>query len=116
MSISSKLDFAGQHLRLPGVLLGDVGVEFGHHLAGEEFEALADVLVGVLAGLVQQDDLVDMRALEPPQLAPMVSGEPIRPPDSARASPSGLARFHFSYSSHRLTVPGSGRLRLGLSP
>ena len=45
-----------------------------------------------------------------------VSGEPISPPESARASPSGFSRFHFSYSSHRLTVPGSGRLRFGLSP
>src|SRR5260370_22533810 len=65
-----ELDFAAQHLGLPSLLLGHARVEFGHHLAGEEFEALADVLVRVLAGLVQQNDLVDMRALEPPQLAP----------------------------------------------
>ncbi len=29
-----------------------------------------------------------------------VSGEPISPPESARASASGFSRFHFSYSSH----------------
>ena len=45
-----------------------------------------------------------------------VSGEPISPPDSARCSASGFSRFHFSYSSHRLTVPGSGRRRLACCP
>src|SRR6202011_521629 len=58
-----KLDFAVEHLGFPGFLLGDASVEFGHHFAGEQFEALAYVLVRVLAGLVQQNDLVDMRAL-----------------------------------------------------
>ena len=38
-----------------------------------------------------------------------VSGEPISPPRKRARMASGLARFHFSYSSHRLTVPGSGR-------
>ena len=74
-----ELDLAGQHLALPGLLRGLVGVEFGHDLAGEEFEAFADVLVGVLAGLVQQDDLVDMRGLEPPQLAPQGLGRADQP-------------------------------------
>jgi len=41
-------------------------VEFRHHLAGEEFEALADVRMGVFAGLVQEDDLVDVGGLEAP--------------------------------------------------
>src|SRR5580704_2701887 len=65
-----ELDLAGQHLSLPGILLGDVGVEFGHHLAREKLKAFADMLVGVLAGLVEQDHLVDMRGLEAAQLAP----------------------------------------------
>src|ERR1700751_1509324 len=55
-----ELDLARQHLALPGLLGGLVGVEFWHHLAGEQFEALADVLVRVLAGLVEQNDLVDV--------------------------------------------------------
>jgi hypothetical protein len=49
-------------------------VEFGHDLAREKFEALANVFVRVLAGLVQQNHLVDMRGLEPPQLAPQRLG------------------------------------------
>src|SRR6202022_152230 len=57
-----ELDLASEHLALPGLLLGDAGVEFGHHLTGEQFEALADVRVGVLAGLVQENDLVAMRS------------------------------------------------------
>src|ERR1700746_849415 len=69
-----ELDLARQHLALPGLLRGLVGVEFWHHLAGEQFEALADVLVGVLAGLVEQNDLVDVRGLEPPELAPQGLG------------------------------------------
>ena len=49
---------------------------------------------------------------KPPQLAcRMVSGEPISPPDNARAAASGLAAFHLLYSSQMLTVYGSGRLR-----
>jgi len=55
---------------LPRLLLGLVGVELGHHLAGEEIEALADVLVRVLAGLVQEQHLVDVRGFEPLELAP----------------------------------------------
>ena len=69
-----ELDLAGRHLALPGLLLGDAGVEFRHHLAGEEFEALADVRMGVFAGLVQEDDLVDVGGLEPPRLAPQGLG------------------------------------------
>ena len=33
-----------------------------------------------------------------------VSGEPISPPDRARAAASGFSRFHLLYSSHMLTV------------
>src|SRR5579883_928818 len=47
----------------------DIGVEFRHHLAREELEAVADVLMRVAAGLVEQDHLVDMRGLEFAQLA-----------------------------------------------
>ena len=43
----------------------------------------------------------------------IVSGEPIRPPRSAAACASGLAVFHFWYSSHMLTVPAGGRRRPG---
>jgi hypothetical protein len=39
-------------------------VELGHDLGGEQLEAGADVLVGVLAGLVEEDDLVDVALLE----------------------------------------------------
>src|SRR5260370_40978096 len=59
-----ELDLAGQYLDFPRVLLGHSGVELGHYLSGEQLEALADVLVCVFAGLVHQDDLVDMRGRE----------------------------------------------------
>src|SRR6185503_3664540 len=35
-----------------------------HYLAAEQLKRLADVLVRVLAGLVEQDDLVDVGGLE----------------------------------------------------
>src|SRR5687768_16185312 len=47
-----EFDLARQHLLLPFLLLGDTDVEFRHDFAREQFEALADVLVRVLAGLV----------------------------------------------------------------
>ena len=112
-----ELDFAVQHLLFPGLLRRLVGVEFGHHLAGEQLEALADVLVGVLAGLVQED-APGRYARSRTGAACAGSSRASRSArrTSARARPSGLARFHFSYSSHRLTSPGFGRSRVGLSP
>ena len=65
----------------------------------------------VLAGLVEQDDLVDVGGLEPWQSLRIVSSEPIKPPLSAASCAAGLARFQALYSSHMLTVPGAGRLR-----
>jgi hypothetical protein len=44
-------------------------MEFRHHFPGEQFERVADRLVGGLAGLVEQDDLVDARLGELTQLA-----------------------------------------------
>ena len=55
-----ELGLAGQYLALPGLLRRLVGVEFGHHLAGEELEALADVFVSIFTGLVQQYNLIDV--------------------------------------------------------
>jgi hypothetical protein len=52
-------------------------VEFGHHLAAEELEALTDVLVGVATGLVQEDDLVDVRFLAQARKALRLAG-PLR--------------------------------------
>src|SRR5438874_12204145 len=46
-----QLDLAREHFLLPFLMRRDVGVKFGHDVAREQFEALADVLVGVLAGL-----------------------------------------------------------------
>src|SRR4029077_3886702 len=74
-----ELDLAGEHLALPGLLLGDAGVEFGHDLSGEELEALANVRVGVFAGLVWESDWVDMRVLDAPQLAPQGLGRADQP-------------------------------------
>src|SRR6516225_10188675 len=65
-----ELDFAVQYPRFPCILLGHSGMELGHYVSGEEFEAFADMLMRILASLVQQNNLVDMRRLEPPQLAP----------------------------------------------
>src|SRR5665213_479001 len=62
-----ELDRAAHHAGLPGLVLGIV-LEFRHHLFGKQLERLADMFVAVLASLIQQDHLVDMRAPEPPQL------------------------------------------------
>ena len=59
-----ELDLARHHLGLPGLVRRVVAVEFRHHLAAEQLERLADVLVRVLAGLVEQDHLVDVGGLE----------------------------------------------------
>src|SRR6516162_8757394 len=69
-----ELDLAGQHLRLPGVLLGDPIVEFRHDLACKELEAFANMLVRVFAGLIEQDHLVDVRGLEAAELPPQRLG------------------------------------------
>ena len=45
---------------------------FGHDFLGEQLERRADVVVGVLAGLVEQDHLVDLRLLEAPE--PLANG------------------------------------------
>src|SRR5579862_4770009 len=63
-------DLAGQHLFLPVFLVGDAAMKLRHHLAGEQFEALADVFVGVLAGLVEEDHRVDVRRFKTLQFAP----------------------------------------------
>ena len=73
---------------------------------GEQLQAFADMLVRVLAGLVQQDDLVDVRGLEPPQLAPDGFRRADQPAGQRVLRASGLSRFHLLYSSHMLTVSG----------
>src|SRR5215207_11005483 len=64
-----ELDLAVQHPLLPLEQFGMGALEFGHHFLGEQLERFADVLVGVLARLVQQHDLVDVGFLELAQLA-----------------------------------------------
>jgi len=58
VSISSSL-IAPLIAGFPGVVLG-VFAKLRHHVLGEQFKRVADVLVAVLAGLVEQDHLVDM--------------------------------------------------------
>src|SRR5262245_46398443 len=57
-------DPAGEHVRLPSLVLGLARVELGHHLAGEQLETRADVFVRGASRLVQQDHLVDVGGLE----------------------------------------------------
>src|SRR5690349_17567697 len=64
-----ELDLAVEDALLPLEKLRMRVLELRHHLASEELEGFADVLVPVLAGLVQQHDLVDVGALEAAQLA-----------------------------------------------
>ena len=61
-------DLAGHDLLLPGLVRRLQFVEFRHDLVGEQFEALANVLVRIVAGLVEQDDLVDVAGRELAQL------------------------------------------------
>lgn len=59
-----ELDLAGEDLAFPVLVGGLHGVEFGHDLGREKFEAFADVFVGVVAGLIEENDLVDVRGRE----------------------------------------------------
>ena len=96
---------SGQHLRLP------VGVRCPRSwnsgiTSAANSSRLADVLVAVLARLVEQDDLVDVGLLELAQLARIVSGEPMSPA-ALRLLPGSGSAFHSWYSSHR-SAPGAG--------
>src|SRR5215470_16104749 len=64
-----ELHVAGQHRLLPGLMLGLASMELGHHLARKQLEAGANVLVGIVPRLIEQDHLVDVRLLELMQLA-----------------------------------------------
>src|SRR5215469_16397 len=48
-----ELNLAGQDRAFPGLVLRLSRVKLRHHLSGKEFETLADVLVGVVARLIQ---------------------------------------------------------------
>src|SRR5882672_3101796 len=82
-----ELDRTAHDAPLPRVMFGIV-LELRHHLFGEQFERFADVLVGVLAGLVEQDHLVDMGSAETPQFL----GDGFRRSDQAAAQ-RRLLRF-----------------------
>src|ERR1700722_7401568 len=60
-----QFDFSGQDLALPFLVCRLVSVEFGHDVLREQFQALANVLVRVAAGLIGQNDLVDIGRPEP---------------------------------------------------
>src|SRR5262245_46728417 len=64
-----QLDLAREHFSLPGLVLGDVGVELRHDLARKQLQAGTDVVVRVATGLVEQNDLIDVRRLELAKLA-----------------------------------------------
>ena len=105
-----ELDIAVDHAGLPGVVLAVV-LKLRHHFAAEQIQGFADVLMGVLAGLIEQDDLVDVRGAEPPQLF----ADGFRRADQP-ATKRGFLRFRILalpllYSSHMLTIPGAGRWR-----
>src|SRR5262249_29387048 len=63
-----ELNLTGHHLALPGLVLGMTTLKLGHHLAGKQGKRFHDVLVRIVAGLVEQDHLIDMRAFELAQL------------------------------------------------
>src|SRR5678816_108411 len=63
-------DAPGEHVGLPPLVLGLPRVELRHHLAREQLEARADVLVRRAPRLVQENDLVDVRRLELAELSP----------------------------------------------
>src|SRR6188768_3733991 len=55
-----ELEFARQYRRFPLLVLRFPRMELGHHFAREQFQTAADVGVRILAGLVQEDDLIDV--------------------------------------------------------
>src|SRR5271157_113065 len=74
-----NLDIARQDRTFPRLVLGLARMELRHHLASKELKARADVLVGVVAGLIQQDDLIDVRLLKFSELPSQSLGRPDEP-------------------------------------
>src|SRR5205807_3166525 len=65
-----ELEAPAEDVGLPALLLAVARVKLRHHLSCEQLEAPADVVVGRASGLVQEDHLVDVGALELPEPPP----------------------------------------------
>ena len=63
-----ELDFAAEDLSLPFLVLGFARMELRHDRFCEELKTRTDVLMSVFAGLVEENHLIDVRALEFEQL------------------------------------------------
>ena len=69
-----ELDLTVENRVLPFLVFQVASVKLRHHFAREQLEARADVFVGVLASLIEQDDLVHVRLLELAETAPQCLG------------------------------------------
>ena len=88
LALHRRLDVGRELLGLALHALGFVLLELAHHLAGEQLERLADVLVPVAAALLDEGHLVDAALVELAQVLAQPSGVPM-PPSAVR--PSGPA-------------------------
>src|ERR1700675_3065632 len=57
-------DMRREFFGLAGLACRRLGLEGRHHLGGKKLKCLADVVVAVAAGLLQEDDLIDAAVLE----------------------------------------------------
>ena len=55
-----KLNLARHHRGFPFLMFRFHGVKLRHHFFGKQFQAVADVFVGGLARLIEQNNLIDI--------------------------------------------------------
>ena len=72
-----------------------LGLERGHHLGGKQLQRLADVVVAVAAGLLQEDDLVDTAFDEAGKMRAHV----LRRADAGRIGADALDRGDHRFSA-----------------
>src|SRR5262245_1441850 len=86
LALKGRLDEGRQLLQLAGLALGIPLPEGRHHLAGEELQGFTDVIVAVLAALLDEDRLIDASLRERAQRLAQLGGSA----DAAGAGPQHL--------------------------
>ena len=94
------LDVRREFLFLALLPFGGFRRKFGQHIAGQQVQRLANVLVPVPAGLLQQDDLVDAGRIERAH----VSAKVVRRANAARLLEGSRQAFRAGGVSTESTV------------